>query len=71
MSGMWRHWARRRRLVGLTYLTLAAIALAVAVLIWSVGASVMAGLLTLAVVALLVLAVIEFAYARKYSRLAG
>lgn len=39
MSGMWRRWAQRKRLVGVIYLGTAAIALAVAVLLVMVGIS--------------------------------
>lgn len=37
MTGMWSRWARERRITGLIYLTGAAIALAVAVLLFTRG----------------------------------
>lgn len=64
----WSRWARERRIVGLTYLTLTAAALAVAVLILTIGLPVMAGLMGVGGVALLILAIHEFLWARKYAR---
>lgn len=71
MSRMWRRWARRRRFVGLTYLVLAAAALAVAVLFAVIGATLPAGGLAGFSLALICTAVFEFAQAAKYARLAG
>lgn len=37
MTGMWSRWAARRRLTGLTLLGLAAVAIATAVLLYTLG----------------------------------
>lgn len=72
MTGMWSRWARERRITGLIYLTGAAIAGAVAVLLFTLHAPIeltLSALMSLGAVALVILAVIEFAWARKYARL--
>lgn len=69
MSGMWSGWARRRRLAGLTFLTGAAVATAAAVLLFTLGVWPFTILFGVLAVALIVLAGIEFAWARKYAQL--
>ncbi len=69
MTGMWRRWARRRRFVGLGYLTLSAAAIAVAFLMYTVGDSMSVGVLAGFALALILTAVFEFALAARYARL--
>lgn len=69
MTGMWRRLARRRRVVGLTYLTLAAVAMAIAVLMFTIGAGLVSGFLGVITAALVVTAGVEFARAARYERL--
>lgn len=68
MTAMWSRWARRKRLLGLAYLTTTALAIAGAVLLWAIGA----GLLVLIPGAIgcvsLVLATDAFATANRYAR---
>lgn len=73
MTGMWSRWARERRITGLVYLTGAAIALAVAALLFTLNAPIehaLSALMALGAIALIILAIIEFTWARKYARLA-
>ena len=69
MSGMWRRWARVRRLIGLTYLTIAAVALAIAVLVFTLGYGIVAGTLTGISIMFTAAAAIEFFMAAKYIRI--
>lgn len=69
MSGMWRRWARTRRLIGLSFLGTAAVAFAVAVLLFSNGHGFFSGVLAGAALGLASYAGVEFAWAFKYSRL--
>lgn len=71
MTGMWSRWAARRRLVGLGFLTGAAVAIAIAVLVWSAGGGWLTVFPIIATAALLVLAGYAFADAAKYARLAA
>lgn len=70
MTGMWSRWAARRRLVGLAFLTGAAAAIAIAVLLFTLGHGYWSGALTVTATALLIHAGYEFWDAAKYSRLA-
>lgn len=73
MTQMWSRRARERRITGLTYLTHAAIALAVAVLLFTHGGVIettMAALMGLGAIALTILAIHEFTWAHKYANLA-
>lgn len=69
MSGMWRRWARRRRLVGISFLTLTAISLGVAVLLFFTGHGFLAGVTGGAALGLCSYAVVEFVWAAHYARL--
>ncbi len=69
MTGMWRRWARRRRIVGLGYLTLSAVTIAIAFLVYTTGTLPVAGLLAGFALALILNAVFEFAQAARYARL--
>lgn len=68
MSGMWRRWARRKRLFGVIYLGGAAVALAGAVLLWSIGGGWLVGFAVLAVALLVVLAGYAFIDAHRFAK---
>lgn len=68
MNGMWRRWAQRKRLVGVAYLGGAAIALAVAFLVWAVGGGWLVGFPILAFALLIVLAGYAFIDAHRYAK---
>jgi uncharacterized membrane protein len=68
---MWSRWAARRRLVGLGFLTGAAVAIAAAFLVWVVGGGWLIIFPILVTAALLVLAGYAFVDAAKYARLAA
>ncbi|MFJ6429680.1 hypothetical protein [Microbacterium maritypicum] len=70
MTGMWARWVARRRLVGLGFLTGAAVAIAVAVLLFTLGRGFWSGALVVTATACLVHAGFEFHDATKYARLA-
>lgn len=70
MTGMWEAWARRRRILGLGFLTGAAVAIAVAVLLFLLGHGDWSGALVVTAAALIVHAGFEFFDAHKYTRVA-
>lgn len=69
MTGTGRRRARRRRIVGLIYLTLAAVALAIAVLLYTIGALLLCAIFLGCTPALAIGAITEFIMAAKYARL--
>ncbi len=72
MSGMWSRWARVRRIVGLSYMGGAAVAIAVAVLLFTLQEPLtvfLGGALMGAALGLVILAGIEFWWGWKYARL--
>ncbi|WP_136032525.1 hypothetical protein [Microbacterium sp. PF5] len=70
MNSMWSRWARRRRIAGLTFLAGAAIAIALAVLAFTIELAPVSGALAAFAAALIVHAGFEFIDAAKYERLA-
>lgn len=68
MNGMWRRWAQQKRLVGVIYLGGAALALAGAVLLWSIGGGWLVGFAVLAVALLIVLGGYAFIDAHRYAK---
>lgn len=62
-------WARTSRLIGLACLTTAAIAIAVAVLLFTIGAVIPTAVASLTAVALTAAAILEFVQAAKDARL--
>lgn len=71
MSDMRKRWAARRRLAGLVFLGGAAVAIAIAVLLFTLGHGYWAGALAVTAAAFLVHAGFEFFDAYKYARLAS
>lgn len=71
MTGMWSRWAARRRLAGLAFLTGAAVAIAVAVLVFTIELAPLVGGLVAFALVLIVHALFEFYEAHKYARLAS
>lgn len=69
MTGMWSRWAARRRLAGLGFLTGAAVAIAIAVLAFTVELAPIVGALAAFALVLTVHAGFEFYDAAKYARL--
>ena len=69
MNVMWSRWARQRRLTGLAFLTGAAVAIAVAALLFFLGAGYLSGAAGVTATALIVHAGYEFFEATKYWRL--
>lgn len=69
MTGMWARWARRRRIVGLIYLILTAVATAVAFVLYITGDTAACGVLAGFALALTISAVFEFVQAARYARL--
>lgn len=68
---MWSRWAARRRLVGLGFLTLAAVAIAIAVIAFTIDLAPLVGALVAFAMVLIVHAGFEFYEAHKYARLAS
>lgn len=71
MTGMWDRWARRHRITGLVYLTGAAVAIAVAALLFFAGHGYWSGALIVTATACLIHAGFEFHDGAKYARLAS
>lgn len=69
MSGMWSRWAARRRLAGLAFLGCAAVAIAAAVLLLTIGDSMPASFLLGLGASLAISAVYQFATAARFARL--
>lgn len=69
MTGMWSRWAARRRLAGLGFLTGAAVAIAVAVIAFTIDLAPLVGALVAFALVLVVHAGFEFWDAVKYARL--
>jgi hypothetical protein len=66
---MWERWARHRRIVGLAYLTGAAVAIAIAVLLFITGHGFWSGALIVTATAAIIHAAFAFVDAHKYARL--
>lgn len=71
MSSMWSRWARRHRITGLGFLTGAAVAIAVAVLLFTLRHGYWSGALIVTAIACLIHAGFAFYDATKYARLAS
>ena len=71
MTTMWKRWAARRRVLGVSFLGGAAVAIAIAFLLFMLGQGYWSGALLVTATALLIHAGFEFFDARKYARLAS
>lgn len=70
MSGMWSRWAQRQRLIGIILLGAAAVAIAVAVLLWLIGAGWTVIFPAILALGFLIVAGEQLAVGHRYAKLA-
>lgn len=68
MSDMWSRWARRHRLIGLGFLTGTAVAIAIAVLAFTIELAPLVGALAAFALVMVIHAGFEFHTAHKYAK---